>query len=244
MSGFDYVYGKNVIDVLLSSTQKIQLLYIDEKMKASDKYFDLCKKKDIKLQRVSKAKMDELSGSTLHQGLVAKIPAYNYCSVEDILKYADEKKEPPFIIILDKIVDPHNLGAIIRTANIVGAHGVIIKKDKSAGVNATVYKTSVGAVLFTKVAKVVNISATIKKLKQAGVWVYASSMEGESMYSLDFTPPSALVIGNEGTGVSKLVKQNCDMIASIPMRGEITSLNASVASAVMMYEVYRQRIAK
>jgi 23S rRNA (guanosine2251-2'-O)-methyltransferase len=176
--------------------------------------------------------------------VIAVSAAYEYAEVEDILKAAEEKGEPPFIIILDGIEDPHNLGAILRTANLCGAHGIIIPKRRAVGLTATVAKTSAGAINYTPVAKVTNISNTIRELKEKGMWFVCADMGGTLMYDLNLTGPIGLVIGNEGDGVSKLVRENCDMVASIPMKGDIDSLNASVAAGVLAYEILRQRIRK
>ncbi len=176
-----------------------------------------------------------------HQGVVAVASAYGYASVEDILSRAQKKGEPPFVIILDDIEDPHNLGAIIRTANLAGAHGVIIHKRRAAGLTGTVVKASAGAVNYTPVAKVTNITNTIKELKDRGLWFVCADMGGTCMYDLDLKGPIGLVIGSEGEGVSKLVKENCDFTAGIPMKGDIDSLNASVAAGVLAYEILRQR---
>lgn len=202
------------------------------------------RKHDTLMQFVTKERLDQLSETKTHQGVIAVIAAYEYAEVEDILKIAEEKGEDPFIFILDNIEDPHNLGAIIRTANLAGAHGVIIPKRRAVGLTATVARTSAGAINFTPVAKVTNITSTIKELKDKGMWFVCADMNGESMYSLNLTGPIGLVIGSEGDGVSKLVKENCDMIASIPMKGDIDSLNASVAAGVMAYEIVRQRLNK
>ncbi len=177
-----------------------------------------------------------------HQGVIAYTAAYEYAQVEDILVAAKEKNEPPFLFVLDEIEDPHNLGAIIRTANLAGAHGVIIPKRRAVGLTSTVAKTSAGAINYTPVAKVTNISKTIDELKEQGLWFVCADMDGTQMYSLDLKGPIALVIGNEGSGVSRLVKEKCDFVASIPMRGNIDSLNASVAAGVLAYEIVRQRI--
>ena len=175
---------------------------------------------------------------------MAYAAAYEYAEVGDILKIAEEKGEPPFLFLLDGIEDPHNLGAIIRTANLAGAHGVIIPKRRAVGLTATVARTSAGALNYTPVAKVTNMAATIEDLKKRGIWFVCADMGGESMYRLNLTGPIGLVIGNEGEGVSRLVKEKCDMIASIPMKGDIDSLNASVATGVLAYEIVRQRLAK
>lgn len=191
---------------------------------------------------VTKERLDQLSETKKHQGVIAYAAAYEYASVEDILQKAREKDEPPFIILLDGIEDPHNLGAIIRTANQVGAHGVIIPKRRAVGLTATVAKTSAGALNYTPVAKVTNLAATMKELKDQGLWFVCADMDGEVMYRQNLKGPIGLVIGNEGEGVSKLVKETCDFTASIPMKGDIDSLNASVAAGVLAYEILRQRM--
>ena len=200
------------------------------------------RKKDTIINYVSKERLDQLSETGKHQGVIAVCAAYEYATVEDILKAAEEKQEPPFIIILDGIEDPHNLGAIIRTANQAGAHGVIIAKHRAVGLTPTVARTSAGAINYTPVAKVTNISNTIEELKEKGLWFVCADMGGTTMYDLNLTGPIGLVIGNEGDGVSPLVKKHCDMVASIPMKGDIDSLNASVATGVLAYDIVRQRL--
>ena len=202
------------------------------------------KKHDTIVNFVPKERLDSMSETGHHQGVMAYAAAYEYAEVEDILKIAEEKGEPPFLFLLDGIEDPHNLGAIIRTANLAGAHGVIIPKRRAVGLTATVARTSAGALNYTPVAKVTNMAATIEDLKKRGIWFVCDDMGGESMYRLNLTGPIGLVIGNEGEGVSRLVKEKCDMIASIPMKGDIDSLNASVATGVLAYEIVRQRLAK
>ena len=202
------------------------------------------KKHDTIVNFVPKERLDSMSETGHHQGVMAYAAAYEYAEVEDILKIAEEKGEAPFLFLLDGIEDPHNLGAIIRTANLAGAHGVIIPKRRAVGLTATVARTSAGALNYTPVAKVTNMAATIEDLKKRGIWFVCADMGGESMYRLNFTGPIGLVIGNEGEGVSRLVKEKCDMIASIPMKGDIDSLNASVATGVLAYEIVRQRLAK
>lgn len=202
------------------------------------------KKHDTIVNFVPKERLDSMSETGHHQGVMAYAAAYEYAEVEDILKIAEEKGEPPFLFLLDGIEDPHNLGAIIRTANLAGAHGVIIPKRRAVGLTATVARTSVGALNYTPVAKVTNMAATIEDLKKRGIWFVCADMGGESMYRLNLTGPIGLVIGNEGEGVSRLVKEKCDMIASIPMKGDIDSLNASVATGVLAYEIVRQRLVK
>ena len=202
------------------------------------------KKHDTIVNFVPKERLDSMSETGHHQGVMAYAAAYEYAEVEDILKIAEEKGEPPFLFLLDGIEDPHNLGANIRTANLAGAHGVIIPKRRAVGLTATVARTSAGALNYTPVAKVTNMAATIEDLKKRGIWFVCADMGGESMYRLNLTGPIGLVIGNEGEGVSRLVKEKCDMIASIPMKGDIDSLNASVATGVLAYEIVRQRLAK
>lgn len=191
---------------------------------------------------VAKERLDQMSETGKHQGVIAQAAAYEYAEVEDILQIAKDKGEAPFIFILDNIEDPHNLGAIIRTANLTGAHGVIIPKNRAVGLTATVARTSAGALNYTPVAKVTNIAKTIEDLKKEGLWFVCADMGGTTMYQLDLKGPIGLVIGNEGEGVGRLVKEKCDMIASIPMKGDIDSLNASVAAGVLAYEIVRQRL--
>ncbi len=200
------------------------------------------KKTDTIINFVDKERLDRLSDSGHHQGVVAQAAAYEYAEVEDILENARQKGEDPFIFILDEIEDPHNLGAIIRTANLAGAHGVIIPKRRAVGLTATVAKTSAGAINYTPVAKVTNIGRTIDELKKSGMWFVCADMGGDTMYNLNLKGSIGLVIGNEGSGVSRLVKDKCDYIASIPMKGDIDSLNASVAAGVLAYEIVRQRM--
>ena len=200
------------------------------------------KKHDTLVKFVPKERLDQMSETGKHQGVIAYAAAYEYAEVDDILAAARDKNEPPFIFILDNIEDPHNLGAIIRTANLAGAHGVIIPKRHAVGLTATVARTSAGALNYTPVAKVTNISATIEELKKEGLWFVCADMGGETMYNIDLKGAIGLVIGNEGEGVSRLVKEKCDFIASIPMKGDIDSLNASVAAGVLAYEIVRQRM--
>ncbi|MCI8484814.1 MAG: 23S rRNA (guanosine(2251)-2'-O)-methyltransferase RlmB [Lachnospiraceae bacterium] len=199
------------------------------------------KKHDTIVNFVTKERLDQLSETKKHQGVIAFAAAYEYADVEDMLKLAEEKGEPPFLLLLDNIEDPHNLGAIIRTANLAGAHGVIIPKRRAVGLTATVAKTSAGAINYTPVAKVTNLSKTIQELKEKGMWFVCADMDGTTMYELDLKGPIGLVIGSEGEGVGKLVKEHCDFAAAIPMAGEIDSLNASVAAGVLAYEIVRQR---
>lgn len=199
------------------------------------------RKTDTIINYVSKERLDQLSETRAHQGVIAQVAAYEYATVEDILAKAEEKGEPPFIFLLDNVEDPHNLGAIIRTANLAGAHGVIIPKRRAVGLTSTVAKTSAGAINYTPVAKVTNLVRTIEELKEKGIWFVCADMGGDAMYQLNLTGPIGLVIGNEGEGVSRLVREACDFTASIPMKGDIDSLNASVAAGVLAYEIVRQR---
>ena len=200
------------------------------------------RKKDTIINYVPKERLDQLSQTGSHQGVIAQIAAYEYSTVEDILEKAREKGEPPFIFLLDNIEDPHNLGAIIRTANLAGAHGVIIPKRRAVGLTATVAKTSAGALNYTPVAKVTNLGKTIDELKEAGIWFVCADMDGDRMYDLNLKGPIGMVIGNEGEGVSRLIREKCDFTAAIPMKGDIDSLNASVAAGILAYEIVRQRL--
>ena len=200
------------------------------------------RKKDTIINYVPKERLDQLSQTGSHQGVIAQIAAYEYSTVEDILEKAREKGEPPFIFLLDNIEDPHNLGAIIRTANLAGAHGVIIPKRRAVGLTATVAKTSAGALNYTPVAKVTNLGKTIDELKEAGIWFVCADMNGDRMYDLNLKGPIGMVIGNEGEGVSRLIREKCDFTAAIPMKGDIDSLNASVAAGILAYEIVRQRL--
>ncbi len=200
------------------------------------------RKQDTLIKYVPRERLDQLSETGKHQGVIAWAAAYEYGDIETMLQAAKEKGEPPFLFLLDNIEDPHNLGAIIRTANLAGAHGVIIPKNRAVGLTATVARTSAGALNYTPVAKVTNLAKTIEELKEKGLWFVCADMEGDSMYDLDLKGPIGLVIGSEGEGVGRLVKEKCDMTAAIPMKGDIDSLNASVAAGVLAYEIVRQRL--
>lgn len=200
------------------------------------------KAKQTPVKFVTKERLDQLSETGKHQGVIAYAAAYEYATVEEILDNARQKGEAPFVFLLDNIEDPHNLGAIIRTANLAGAHGVIVPKNRAAGLTAVVAKTSAGALNFTPVARVTNLAKTIEELKKEGIWFVCADMGGTTMYDLNLKGPIGLVIGNEGEGVGRLVKEKCDMVASIPMKGDIDSLNASVAAGVLAYEIVRQRL--
>lgn len=200
------------------------------------------KKHDTQIKFVEKSRLDQLSETGKHQGVIAYMAAYKYAEIDEIFELAKEKGEDPFIFLLDNIEDPHNLGAIIRTANQAGAHGVIIPKNRAVGLTATVAKSSAGALNYTPVVKVTNIAKTIEELKNRGIWFVCADMDGEVMYKLNLTGPIGLVIGSEGDGVGRLVKEKCDFVATIPMKGDIDSLNASVAAGVLAYEIVRQRM--
>lgn len=200
------------------------------------------RKHDTVVSFVAKERLDQMSETGKHQGVIAHAAAYEYVEIEDILKRAEEKGEAPFILLLDNIEDPHNLGAIIRTANLAGAHGVIIPKRRAAGLTATVAKASAGALNYTPVAKVTNLGTTIDALKERGLWFVCADMVGTTMYELDLKGAVGLVIGNEGEGVSRLIREKCDFVASIPMKGDIDSLNVSVAAGILAYEIVRQRM--
>ncbi|MCI8489763.1 MAG: 23S rRNA (guanosine(2251)-2'-O)-methyltransferase RlmB [Lachnospiraceae bacterium] len=237
------IEGRNAVLEAFRSGKTIDKLFVQEGCKDGPVQTILreAKKQDTIVNFVTKERLDQLSATKKHQGVIAAAAAYGYVSVEEILQRAKEKGEPPFLLLLDNIEDPHNLGAVIRTANLAGAHGVIIPKRRAAGLTATAAKASAGAVNYTPVAKVTNLTSTIKELKKEGIWFVCGDMGGTRMYDLDLKGPIGLVIGSEGEGVSKLVKENCDFIASIPMKGDIDSLNASVAAGVLAYEILRQR---
>ena len=239
----DIIFGRGPVLEALKNSHPIDKIIIKNGAysKSLVPIIDAAKKQGIVIRQADAAKLDKMARGENHQGVIAMVSAYEYVTVADILAKAEEKGESPFVIICEKITDPHNLGAIIRTANCVGAHGVIIPKHESVGVNSVVMKTSVGAVEYTGVAKVTNIVAEIEALKEKGLWITAADMDGSSMYDVDFKGAIGIVVGSEGKGVSRLVREKCDFIASIPMYGEINSLNASVAASVLMYEALRQR---
>lgn len=240
------VEGRNAVLEAFRSGKAVDKLFVLERCEDGPVRTILreAKKHDTMVKFVKKERLDQMSETGKHQGVIAMTAAYTYAEVEDILEAAREKGEPPFILLLDNIEDPHNLGAIIRTANLAGAHGVIIPKNRAVGLTATVARTSAGALNYTPVAKVTNFARTIEELKKQGMWFVCADMGGTQMYDLDLKGSIGLVIGNEGEGVSKLVREKCDFIASIPMRGDIDSLNASVAAGVLAYEIVRQRMGK
>lgn len=238
------IEGRNAVIEAFRAGKTVDKLFVLEHCKEGSMNTVLreAKKHDTIINYVKKERLDQMSETGKHQGVIAYIATFEYATVDDILKKAEDKGEPPFVVILDDIEDPHNLGAIIRTANLAGAHGVIIPKHRAAGLTATAVKASAGAVSYTPVAKVTNISKTIEELKDKGLWFVCADMGGTTMYDLDLKGPIGLVVGNEGKGVSRLVKEKCDFIASIPMFGDIDSLNASVATGVLAYEIVRQRM--
>ncbi len=240
------IEGRNAVMEAFRSGKTIDRLLVMDGSKEGAMLTVLkeAKKHNTVVSFVKKERLDQISTTGKHQGVIAYSAAYEYAEVEDILAIAREKGEAPFLVLLDGIEDPHNLGAIIRTANLAGAHGVIIPKRRAVGLTATVAKTSAGALNYTPVAKVTNLVQTMEDLKKEGLWFVCADMDGEVMYRQNLTGPIGLVIGNEGEGVSRLVKEKCDFVTSIPMAGDIDSLNASVAAGVLMYEIVRQRLGK
>ena len=240
----DQVEGRNAVLELLESGRDINKIFISngEKNGSINKILAIAKEKRIIVTEVNRKKLEEMATSNNHQGVIAIVPPYEYCDIDDILECAKNKKEEPFILILDGIEDPHNLGAIIRTAETAGIHGVIIPKRRAACVNSTVAKVAAGAVEHVNIARVNNINETIRYLKEKGVWICGTDMDTKKYhYNQDLTGPLAIVIGSEGFGMGKLVKDNCDFIVKIPMKGKITSLNASVSAGIVIYEALRQR---
>ena len=238
------IEGRNPIIEALRSDRAIDKIMISNSSKEGSikKIIGMAKEKNIVIQYVDKHKLDEISTSHSHQGVIAVVSDYKYYELSDLLEIAKKKGEDPFFIILDEITDPHNLGTIIRTADAVGAHGVIIPKRRSVHITSVVAKASAGAVEYVPVCKVTNIVNTIKQLKKEGLWIAAADMDGEVFYEQNLTGPIGLVIGSEGFGVSRLVKQNCDFVVKMPMIGNVSSLNASVAGGILLYEIFRQRM--
>lgn len=237
----EIIYGRNAVTEALLSGRAVDTVYVLKTAKGMGKIISLAKESGAVVKDVSEEKLDMLAPGGKHGGVAAKAAAAEYSTVEDILLTAKEKSEPPFIIIADEIQDPHNLGAIIRTAEAAGAHGVIIPKRRSAGLTATVLKTSAGAASWIKVARVANLVDTINFLKKQGVWVYGAEADGEPFHKADLSGAAALVIGSEGFGLGRLVRESCDMILSIDMYGKVNSLNASVSGGILMYEIVRHR---
>ncbi len=237
------VEGRNPVIEALKSGRTIEKIYMAKgAIEGSLKLISgMAKDRKIIISEVERKRLDEMSEVGGHQGVIAIVSPYSYSTVDEILQAAEDKKETPFVIILDEIEDPHNLGSIVRTANLSGAHGVIIPKRRAASVTAAVAKASAGAIEYTKIAKVTNVNQTIKELKERGLWIAGLDMDGDACYNVNLKGPIAVVVGSEGKGISRLVKENCDMVVKIPMQGDIDSLNASVAAGIMMYEIQRQR---
>lgn len=241
----DLIIGRNAVMEVVKGDRTIEALYISKgQMEGSiNAIINLAKKKKLVIKEVDRKKLDAMSNGAVHQGIIAVVTPYKYCEVSDIIEYAKEKNEAPFIVILDELEDPHNLGSIIRTAELCGVHGIIMPKRRNVGITTTVYKSSVGAIEYVKVAKVANINAVIDELKDQGIWVYGADIDGdEYSYEVDFSGPCAIIIGSEGKGISKLTLRKCDKLVKIPMVGKINSLNASVAGGIMMYEVLKGRL--
>ena len=239
----DFVFGRHAVVEALQTPDRVNRVFIQEGTSGRDaaKVIELAREKGIQVQTVPKTKIEDLVGNTVHQGLVASIAAYEYADLEDVFKKAEEKGEDPFIVILDGVEDPHNLGSILRTADATGVHGIIIPKRRSASLTATVAKASTGAIEHVPVVRVTNLTQTIEQLKARGVWVFGTDMNGTDYRKWNTSGPLAIVMGNEGKGVSRIVKESVDEMVTIPMVGHVQSLNASVASALMMYEVFRNR---
>lgn len=235
----DLLIGRNAVTEALKSDREIDTLILmrNNNNPALSRLASMAKEKGAVVKEVDSKKLDFMCGGANHQGVAAYVAAHEYASVEDIFAYAEEKGEPPFIVVCDEIEDPHNLGAIIRTAECAGVHGVIIPKRRSASLNFTVGKTSAGALEYMRVARVSNLASTIDELKEKGCWVYGADMDGTDYKKTDFSGAVVLVIGSEGKGIGKLIRQKCDAIVSLPMKGNINSLNASVAAGILMYEV-------
>lgn len=239
----DFVFGRHAVVEALQTPDRVNRIFIQEGTSGRDaaKVIELAREKGIQVQTVPKTKIEDLVGNAVHQGLVASIAAYEYADFEDIFKKAEEKGEDPFIVILDGVEDPHNLGSILRTADATGVHGIIIPKRRSASLTATVAKASTGAIEHVPVVRVTNLTQTIEQLKARGIWVFGTDMNGTDYRKWNTSGPLAIVMGNEGKGVSRIVKESVDEMVTIPMVGHVQSLNASVASALMMYEVFRNR---
>ena len=239
----DFVFGRHAVVEALQTPDRVNRVFIQEGTSGRDaaKVIELAREKGIQVQTVPKTKIEDLVGNAVHQGLVASIAAYEYADLEDVFKKAEEKGEDPFIVILDGVEDPHNLGSILRTADATGVHGIIIPKRRSASLTATVAKASTGAIDHVPVVRVTNLTQTIEQLKARGIWVFGTDMNGTDYRKWNTSGPLAIVMGNEGKGVSRIVKESVDEMVTIPMVGHVQSLNASVASALMMYEVFRNR---
>ena len=243
----DLIIGRNAVIEALKSDRTIECVYVSKgDLEGSIKVaLGLAKDRGVVIKEADRRKLDTMCDGLNHQGIVARVTPFKYCEVNDILEDAKRKEQQPFIVILDEIEDPHNLGSIIRTAELCGVHGIIIPKRRNVGVTSTVYKCSAGAIEHMKIAKVTNINATIDMLKEQGIWIYGADIDGKDYsYNTDFSGPCALIIGSEGTGISSLTLKKCDLLVKIPMIGKINSLNASVAGGIMMYEVLKGRLTK
>lgn len=243
----DLIIGRNAVIEALKSDRTIECVYVSKgDLEGSIKVaLGLAKDKGVVIKEADRRKLDTMCDGLNHQGIVARVTPFKYCEVNDILEDAKRKEQQPFIVILDEIEDPHNLGSIIRTAELCGVHGIIIPKRRNVGVTSTVYKCSAGAIEYMKIAKVTNINATIDMLKEQGIWIYGADIDGKDYsYNTDFSGPCALIIGSEGKGISSLTLKKCDLLVKIPMIGKINSLNASVAGGIMMYEVLKGRLTK
>lgn len=239
----DLIIGRNCVSEAIKSGREIDSIFVSRGNKTGTVSAILAKahQNNIPIKEVDSKKLDYMCGGAVHQGIIARTAVKEYSSIEDIFSLAEERNEPPFIVILDEIEDPHNLGAIIRTGECAGIHGIIIPKRHSSGLTFTVNKASAGAIEYIPIVRVTNIVSVIKELKEKGVWIYAADMDGENIYSSDLTGSIAVVLGSEGKGISRLVKENCDKIISLPMKGKINSLNVSVAAGIIMYEISKQR---
>lgn len=240
----ELIIGRNPVLEALRAGRSIDTLFVarGERQGSIGKIIAMSRDAKIPVKEVDRQKLDFMSGNGHHQGVIARVAAHEYASIEDIFARAEEKNEPPFIIVCDEISDPHNLGAIIRSAECAGAHGVIIPRRRSAELTYTVAKTAAGALEYVPVARVSNLATTLDDLKKRGVWVYGTDMKGEPWCETDMKGPTALVIGSEGKGMGRLVREKCDFVVSLPMQGQIDSLNASVAAGIIMFEVRRQRL--
>lgn len=240
----DQVEGRNAVIELLESGRDINKIFISngEKHGSINKIINMAKQRKVLITEVNKSKLKEMAKTENYQGVIAIVPPFEYCDVDDIIEEAKKRNEPPFIVILDGIEDPHNLGSIIRTAETAGVHGIIIPKRRAASVNSTVAKVSAGAVEYMKIARVNNLNETIKSLKENGIWICGTDISTNTYYDKqDFTGPIAIIIGSEGFGISRLVKENCDFLVKIPMKGKITSLNAAVSAGIVIYEAVKQK---
>ena len=243
----DLIIGRNAVIEALKSDRTIECVYVSKgDLEGSIKVaLGLAKDRGVVIKEADRRKLDTMCDGLNHQGIVARVTPFKYCEVNDILEDAKRKEQQPFIVILDEIEDPHNLGSIIRTAELCGVHGIIIPKRRNVGITSTVYKCSAGAIEHMRIAKVTNINATIDILKEQGIWIYGADIDGtDYSYNTDFSGPCALIIGSEGKGISSLTLKKCDLLVKIPMIGKINSLNASVAGGIMMYEVLKGRLTK